>query len=62
MRDEHDNKTAELVLSPGAKRQAEYATRQRAQGRKQRSFWLSDEEARQVAELLERLRPEAEPE
>lgn len=62
MRDEHDNKTAELLVSSGAKRQAAYAERQRAQGRKQRSFWLSDAEAQQVAELLERLRPEAEAE
>lgn len=61
MRDEHDNKTAELPVS-GAKRQAAYAERQRAQGRKQRSFWLSDAEAQQFAELLERLRPEAEAE
>ena len=64
MRDAHDNKTAELLVSSvsGAKRQAAYAERQRAQGRTQRSFWLSDAEAQQVAELLKRLRPEAEAE
>ena len=60
MKDENDNNTAELLVSTGAKRQADYAARQRAQGRKQRSFWLNDAEAAQVAELLERLRPEAE--
>lgn len=60
MRDEHDNKTAELLASSGAKRQAAYAERQRAQGRKQRSFWLNDAETAQVFALLERLRPEAE--
>ena len=38
MKDANDKKTADLLASPGAKRQAAYAERQRAQGRRQRSF------------------------
>lgn len=55
-----DTKTGDLPASPGARRQAAYAERQRAQGRKQRTYWLTDDEAAQVAALLERLRPEGE--
>ena len=62
MKDANDKKTADLLASPGAKRQAAYAERQRAQGRRQRSFWLKPEEAEQVAALLEQLRPEKETE
>ncbi len=40
----------------GAKRQAAYADRQRALGRRQRSFWLTDHECDAVAKLLEELR------
>lgn len=40
----------------GAKRQAAYADRQRALGRRQRSFWLTDQEYDAVAQLLEELR------
>ena len=58
MKDVRDKKTADLLASPGAKRQAAYAERQRAQGRRQRSFWLTDSEAGQVMALLEQLRPQ----
>ncbi|MNF02790.1 hypothetical protein D3C80_2019910 [compost metagenome] len=56
MRDRHDKQTADLLKSPAANRQAAYAAKQRAAGRKQRSFWLTDDEAASVSALLERLR------
>jgi hypothetical protein len=57
MKDEKDKKTGNhLLASPGAKRQAAYAERQRAQGRRQRSYWLTEAEAAQVAAFLEQLR------
>ena len=56
MKDAKDKKTANLLASPGAKRQAAYAERQRAMGRRQRSYWLTETEAEQVAAFLEQLR------
>lgn len=56
MRDKHDRATADLLKTPAANRQAAYADRQRQAGRKQRSYWLTDDEAAAVAALLERLR------
>ena len=62
MRNAHDKKPAEMVFgrsasrTTSAQRQAAYAQRQRAAGRRQRSFWLTDIEARHVAELLKVLR------
>lgn len=58
MRDEADKKTRDLLVQPssGARRQAEYAARQRAAGRKQRNYWLTDDEAAQVAALVEKMR------
>jgi len=56
MKDSRDKKTGDLLASSGAKRQAAYAERQRAQGRRQRSYWLTDVEAEQVAAFLEQLR------
>lgn len=58
MKDERDHKTGDLLLSPNARRQATYAERQRAQGRKKYSHWLRSDEAEQVAAFLERLRTE----
>lgn len=61
MKDEHDQKTGDLLLSPNARRQAAYAERQRALGRKKFSYWMRPEEAAQVAAFLEQLRqPEKE--
>lgn len=40
----------------GAKRQAAYAERQREQGRRQRSFWLTDTEYEEIVERIEELR------
>lgn len=42
--------------SSGARRQAKYAERQRASGRRQRSYWLTDEEAAAIADFLEDMR------
>lgn len=56
MRDPRDKQTGNLLLSPGARRQAEYAARQRAQGRRQRAMWLTDDEAAAVAALLKQMR------
>lgn len=56
MKDEHDNKTGDLLLSPNARRQAAYAERQRAMGRKKFSYWMRPDEAEQVAAFLECLR------
>lgn len=62
MRDAHDKKTAEMTFgrsasrTTSAQRQAAYAQRQRAAGRRQHSFWLTDIEAKHVAELLKVLR------
>jgi hypothetical protein len=40
----------------GATRQAEYAARMRAEGYKQRTFWLTEEESHKVDQLLNTLR------
>lgn len=56
MKDEHDNKTGDLLLSPNARRQAAYAERQRALGRKKYSYWMRPDEAEQMAAFLEQLR------
>lgn len=40
----------------GATRQAEYSSRMRAEGYKQRTLWLTVEESRQVGQLLKELR------
>ena len=58
MKDAHDHKTGDLLLSPNARRQAAYAERQRALGRKKFSYWMRPDEAEQVAAFLERLRLE----
>ena len=58
MKDEHDHKTGDLLLSPNTRRQAAYAERQRALGRKKFSYWMRPDEAEQVAAFLERLRAE----
>lgn len=60
MKDSADNKIGDLLKSPGARRQAAYAARQRAAGRKQVNFWLTEAEASEVAALLQKLRQEEE--
>lgn len=61
MKDEHDHKTGDLLLSPNARRQAAYAERQRELGRKKFSYWMRPDEAEQVAAFLEQLRAGARP-
>lgn len=46
----------ETTEAPDRSRQARYAANQRALGRRQRSFWLTDEETEAVQELISRLR------
>ena len=60
MKDPRDKQTGDLLRSPGAGRQAAYAARQRAAGRRQRSMWLTDDEATVVSALLEQMRGSAE--
>lgn len=56
MRDKKDTLTGDLLKA--TTRQGRYSERQRLLGRRQRSFWLTDDEAEAVGELLERLRSE----
>ena len=53
MKDKTDKKTLGLLLMQGAKRQADYAARQREQGRRQRTFWLTDEEFEKLKTYIE---------
>ena len=56
MRDKKDTQTLDLLKA--TTRQGRYSERQRGLGRRQRSFWLTDDEKEEVGELLERLRSE----
>ncbi len=56
MKDAKDKKTGDLLASSNSRRQAAYAERQRALGRKKFSYWLRPDEAEQVAAFLEQLR------
>ena len=56
MKQREDTKTGDMLRSTGAKAQAAYAERMRAQGLKQRTFWLTDEEAAKVRRYIERSR------
>lgn len=58
MKDSKDSKTLDLLTSSGAKRQAAYAARMRAAGRKQFAFWLTEKEAADVRHFIEKLRGE----
>lgn len=53
MKDKADKKTLALLVTQGAKRQADYAARQREQGRRQRTFWLTDEEFEKLKTYIE---------
>lgn len=59
MRDQNDRATGDLLRSPVATRQAAYADRQRALGRRQRVFWLTGPEIEAVKELISRLREDS---
>lgn len=58
MRDPNDKQTADLLaaVSGTRPRQAAYVARQRALGRRQRGYWLTDAEADAVTALIEQLR------
>lgn len=60
MRDKHDAHTRDMIresqLTPNARRQAAYRESQLKQGRKQRSYWLSDAEAAAIKQLLTQMR------
>ena len=58
MKDAKDKKTGDLLASSNSRRQAAYAERQRALGRKKFSYWMRPDEAEQVAAFLGRLRPQ----
>ena len=58
MKDSRDKKTGDLLASSNNRRQAAYAERQRALGRKKYSYWMRLEEAEQVAAFLEQRRPQ----
>ena len=57
MRDKHDKSNDNLLRTPAARRQAAYAERQRAAGRRQRAIWLTDDEYQAVQALVGSLRP-----
>ncbi len=58
MRDPNDKQTADLLaaVSGTRPRQAAYVARQRAMGRRQRGYWLTDAEADAVTAFIEQLR------
>jgi len=57
MRDPHDKQTGDLLREGGTRpRQVAYVERQRAMGRRQRGYWLTDAEAEAVTALIEQLR------
>ena len=56
MKQREDTKTGDMLRSTGAKAQAAYAERMKAQGLRQRTFWLTDEEAEKVRRYIERSR------
>lgn len=56
MKDAKDGKTAELLKSPTAKRQAAFKERMRRAGYTQKTFWLLAAEVAAVAELLNQMR------
>lgn len=56
MKDRNDTKTRSLPMSGSASRQARYREEQLKRGRRQRSFWLTDDEALKVRQMLQELR------
>lgn len=56
MKDKSDKKTMGLLLTPNARRQADFSARQRQLGRRQRSMWLTDDEFERLKAYLEQLR------
>lgn len=58
MKDQSDQKTMDLLKSPGASRAATYRKRQEALGRRQRPMWLTDAEFEAIKRLLDEMRAE----
>ena len=58
MKDQRDQKTMDLLRSPGAARAASYRQRQEALGRRQRPMWLTDPEFEAIKRLLDEMRAE----
>ena len=58
MKDQRDQKTMDLLRSPGAARAASYRLRQEALGRRQRPMWLTDAEFEAIKRLLDEMRAE----
>lgn len=56
MKDKRDKKTANLLASPVAIRQARYADRMREKGYNQYKVWVTDDERAVLVECLDRLR------
>ncbi len=56
MKDPNDKKTGDLLMAPKARRQAAYVARQREAGRRQRGYWLTDEEAESVSAFISEIR------
>lgn len=56
MKDQNDTKTRSLPMSGNASRQARYREEQLKRGRRQRSFWLTDDETLKVRQMLQGLR------
>lgn len=58
MKDPLDRQTGDLLqaASSSRPRQAAYVARQRAMGRRQRGYWLTDTEADAVTTFIEQLR------
>jgi len=58
MKDPLDRQTGDLLqaVSSSRPRQAAYVARQRAMGRRQRGYWLTDSEAKAVLAFIDQLR------
>lgn len=53
MKDKADKRTANLLQTNNARRQAAFGVRQREMGRKQRALWLTDDEFERVKTYVE---------
>lgn len=58
VKDPNDKGATDWLLAATRPRQAAYVERQRAMGRRQRGYWLTDAEAKAVTALIEQLRGE----
>ena len=56
MQDPNDTTTGAWLMTPKARRQAAYVARQKEAGRRQRGYWLTDEEAKSVSAFIAEIR------